>query len=202
MFTKNNMGTHRVIALLLLLLLLPTMAYPYGYGGSASEDPVLLAFKDSISAVKANDWEKVEKVINNVSHTIESMDEYFGFNLLPELKKAVSEKNFKMVVKLLANLIYLSMIEKFEIMAEKKLEAEYTKGKLEVCKIYYTGVLRGNVKAYDKKNGTSFKDEISKAFNELDELYKDPANLEKFKATTDGIREKLNKAFDYFVFKK
>jgi hypothetical protein len=185
------------------LLLSPTAAFSYGYGGVASEDPVLIAFKNSISAVKANDWGKVEKIINDVSHTIESMDTFFGYNLLPELKKAIGNKDFKQVVKLLANLIYLSMMEKFEIMVQKELkDKEYTKSKLEICEIYYTGVLRGNVKSYDKKKGTTLADDILKAFERLEKLQDDPANLSKFKDTTESIKNNLNKAFDYFVFKR
>lgn len=194
--------TQRIVAFVLVLMLVPALAYPYGYGSSASDDPVLIAFNDSISAVKGNDWDKVDKVINDVSYVIGSMDKYFGFDLLPELKKAISEKNFKMVVKLLANLIYLSMIEKFEIMAEKNLEPEYTKMKLEVCEIYFTNVLKGNVKSYDRKNNTEYSKEITASFGSLKKLYKDPANLDEFKATTDSIREKLNITFDYFIYKK
>ncbi len=192
-----------IAAVIILILMLPAVAFPYGYSGSAENDPVLNAFRNSISAVKANDWEKVTKVIENVSTPIANMDKFFGFNLLPELKSAISDKNFKRVVKLLANLIYLSTIEKFEIMIQKELkDAEYSKSKLEICKIYYTGVLRGNVKSYDKKKGTSLNSEISKAFERLDKLYADPTNLEEFKKNTDVIKNNLNKAFGYFVFKR
>ncbi len=197
--------TKSLLIIMLLMLTLPSLAFSYGYGDSAADDPVYVAFKKSISAVKTKNWKKIKKVIRSesVKTPIASMDNHFkGFNLMPEIEKAVADKDYKQTVKLLANLIYLSTIEKFEIMVEKKLEDPvYSKSKLAICKIYYSKVLRGYVAKHDKKNGTSLDKEIIKAFKNLGSLYKDTANVEEFKKNTDVIKNNLNTAFGYFVFK-
>jgi hypothetical protein len=108
----------------------------------------------------------------------------------------------------MANLVFLSIKEKYYWNISEGLRM-FTRAKvrLRIAEEYYTLLLSGNVRRYDKLNGTKFHDEI---FNKFTEARNDLGSigflgagavsprLKDFEIATKGIEQKLLIVFPYF----
>jgi len=159
------MKNKRLLITLLVLITIISLnvsAFPYGYG-AAGEDPLIVMFNDVIKEVKRDekDWDKLKSIIENSKAPILNLDSFFNVKIYKKLEKALEEKDLKTVITGSVNVVYLSMMEKFELIKQKEFkDYDFCKGRLALNDKYYREIFRGNVIKYDKKNGTNINDTI------------------------------------------
>ncbi|MFQ5714078.1 MAG: hypothetical protein ACE5GU_08610 [Candidatus Scalinduaceae bacterium] len=179
-----------------------------GYGYKRNEDPLITVFKSVIFYGRKGDWAKVESDINSISDRIDDVKTLFDVDLRPKLDAGLAQHNFQEVIKAMANLVFFAMREKYYWNLDEKLQ-KFTRAKvrLRLVEEYYTTLLAGNVRKYDKLNDTKIHDEI---FSKLKEARKTLGSLgflgagavspkpKEFEMITKEIEEKLLIVFPYF----
>lgn len=179
-----------------------------GYGYKRNEDPLITVFKSVIFYGKRGDWEKVRSDINSIRDRINDVKTIFGVDLWPKFDVGLEQQNFQEVVIAMANLTFLAIREKYYWNLTEGLQ-NFTKAKvrLRLAEEYYTTLLSGNVRKYDKLNGTEIHDEI---FNKFAEAKKTLGSLgflgagavspkpKEFETITKEIEKKLLKVFPFF----
>ncbi|MFQ5687010.1 MAG: hypothetical protein ACE5GV_10155 [Candidatus Scalindua sp.] len=179
-----------------------------GYGYGRNEDPIITVFKSAIFYGKKNDWVRVRSDIDTISDRIDDVRNIFEVNLKPKLAEGISQHDFQKVIKVMANLVFLAIREKYYWNLNENLRIfEKANVRLRLTEEYYTLLLSGNVRRYDKLNGTKFHDEI---FNKLSEAKKSLGSIgflgagavsprpKKFEMITKEIEQKLLIVFPYF----
>jgi len=180
----------------------------YGYGYKRNEDPIITVFKSAIFYGRKNDWVRVESETNTISDRIDDVWNLFEVNLKPKLDAGISQRNFQEVIKVMANFVFLAIREKhYWNLTENLSMFERAKVRLRLAEEYYTLLLSGNVRTYDKLNGRKFHDEI---FNDFAEARKTLGSMgflgagavsprpKEFEAITKRIEQKLLIVFPYF----
>lgn len=179
-----------------------------GYGYKRNEDPLITVFKSIIFHGRNNDWSKVESDINTISDRIDDVKNLFDIDLRPKLDAGLAQHNFQEVIKTMANLVFLAMREKYYWNLDEKLQ-KFTRSKvrLRLAEEYYTTLLAGNVRKYDKLNDTEIHDEIFIKFKEARKTLGSIGFLgagavsprpEEFELITREIEKKLLIVFPYF----
>ena len=179
-----------------------------GYGYGRNEDPIITVFKSVIFYGKKNDWARVESDTDTISDRIDDVRTLFEVNLKPKLDAGISQHNFQEVIKVMVNLIFLAIREKYYWNLSENLRMfERANVRLRIAEEYYTLLLSGNVRRYDKHNGTAFHDEIFNKFSEAKKSLGSTGFLgagavsprpKEFKTITKEIEEKLLIVFPYF----
>ena len=182
--------------------------FSVGYGYKRNEDPIITVFKSVIFYGKKNDWARVESDTNTISDRINDVRNIFEINLKPKLDAGISQHNFQEVIKVMANLVFLAIREKYywNLTENLKIFAR-ANVRLRLTEEYYTLLLSGNVRRYDNLNGTKFHDEI---FNKFSEARKSLGSIgflgagavsprpKEFETITKEIEQKLLIVFPYF----
>jgi len=179
-----------------------------GYGYKRNDDPIITVFKSVIFYGKKSDWERVKTDIDTISDRIDDVKNVFAVDLRPGLNAGLSQHNFQEVVKVMANLVFLAIKEKYYWNISEGLRM-FTRAKvrLRLADEYYTLLLSGNVRRYDKSNGTEYHDEISNKFAEARNALGSigflgagavSPRLEDFETVTKEIEQKLLIVFPYF----
>ncbi len=191
---------------LLAIAICPRSSMGYGYG--RNEDPIITVFKSVIFYGKKNDWARVESDTDTISDRIDDVRTLFEVNLKPKLDAGISQHNFQEVIKVMVNLIFLAIREKYYWNLSENLRMfERANVRLRIAEEYYTLLLSGNVRRYDKLNGTKFHDEIFNKFSEAKKSLGSTGFLgagavsprpKEFKTITKEIEEKLLIVFPYF----
>ncbi len=179
-----------------------------GYGYGRNEDPIITVFKSVIFYGRKNDWARVESDTNTISDRINDVRNIFEINLKPKLDAGISQHNLQEVIKVMANLVFLAMREKYYWSLTENLRMfARANVRLRLAEEYYTLLLSGNVRRYDKLNGTKFHDEI---FNKFSEAKKSLGSIgffgagavsprqKEFERITKEIEERLLIVFPYF----
>ncbi len=179
-----------------------------GYGYGRNEDPIITVFKSVIFYGKKNDWVRVESDTDTISDRINDVRNIFEINLKPELDAGISQHNFQEVIKVMANLVFLAIREKhYWSLTENLSMFARANVRLRLAEEYYTLLLSGNVRRYDKLNGTEFHKEI---FNKFSEAKKSLGSIgflgagavsprpEEFEKITKEIEQRLLIVFPYF----
>jgi hypothetical protein len=179
-----------------------------GYGYKRNDDPIITVFKSVIFYGKKSDWEKVKSDIDTISDRIDDVKNVFAVDLRPRLNAGLSQQNFQEVVKVMANLVFLAIKEKYYWNISEGLRM-FTRAKvrLRLADEYYTLLLSGNVRRYDKLNGTEFHDEIFNMFTDARNALGSVGflgagavspRLKDFEIVTKEIEQKLLIVFPYF----
>ncbi len=190
------------------ILLLFACSSVYGYGYKQAEDPLLNGFKSAVVNGKAGDWEKVAIDIKGLDWQIVELKDELNKDLSPKLQGALASKDMQELAKYLANLVFLSIEQKFYWNNKEKL-ADYDKAKARLysAEVYYDEILEGNVMKHDKKNVTKLHEEIKDLFIEVRKtigspgLYgigQKPPQPERFKDLTVEIEKRLLSVFPFF----
>ncbi len=158
---------HSIIIICVVLFTVIYQRTSAGYGYRRNEDPLITVFKSVIFNGKKNDWAKVGADIDTISDRIEDVKNIFEVDLRPKLDAGLARRDIQEVIKVMANLVFLAMREKYYWNISEDLQM-FTKAKvrLRLAEEYYTLLLSGNVRSYDKRNGTKFHDEIFNKFIE------------------------------------
>ena len=146
--------------------------------------------------------------IDTISDRIDDVKNIFAVDLRPELNAGLSQHDFQKVVKVMANLVYLTIKEKYYWNISEGLRM-FTRAKvrLRLAGEYYTLLLSGNVRKYDKLNGTKYHDEIFNKFTEARNTLGSTGflgagavspKLKDFEIVTKDIEQKLLIVFPYF----
>ena len=195
-----------IIVFFVAIIICPRASVGYGY--KRNEDPLITVFKSIIFHGKKNDWAKVESGIESIDDRINDVKVIFDVDLKSKFDAALAQHNFLEVVNVMANLTFLAVREKHYWNLIENLQM-FTKAKvrLRLTNEYYTKLLSGNVRKYDKYNGTRIHDEIS---GKLIEAKKTLGSLgflgagavepkpEEFELITKEIEKKLLIVFPYF----
>ena len=179
-----------------------------GYGYKKNDDPIITVFKSVIFYGKKSDWERINTDIDTISDRIDDVKNIFAVDLRPELNAGLSQHDFQKVVKVMANLVYLTIKEKYYWNISEGLRM-FTRAKvrLRLAGEYYTLLLSGNVRKYDKLNGTKYHDEIFNKFTEARNTLGSigflgagavSPRLKEFETVTKDIEQKLLIVFPYF----
>jgi hypothetical protein len=195
-----------VIVFFTLEIICPKVSVGYGY--KRNEDPLITVFKSVIFYGKKSDWVKVKSDINSIRDRIDDVKALFGVDLWPKFDAGLGQQNFQEVVNAMANLTFLAIREKYYWNLTESLQ-KYTKAKvrLRLAEEYYTTLLLGNVRRYDKLYGTKFHDEIFNKFNEAKRTLGSLGFLgagavgpkpKEFEMITKEIEKKLLVVFPYF----
>lgn len=198
--------TYIICIVFALILLCPGISAGYGY--KRDEDPIVTVFKSVIYYGKQGDWERVESDISTISDRIDDVKNIFDVNLKPGLTAGLSQHNFQEVVNVMANLVFLSIREKnyWNLSEELRMFAR-AKVRLRLAEEYYTSLLSGNVRKYDKLNGTKLHDDIVNKFSEAGKALGSLGFLgagavrprpDEFEIVTNEIERKLLIVFPYF----
>lgn len=198
-------------SIIITFLILVVVIYPglsFGYGYKRNEDPLITVFKSVIFYGKKDDWTRVESDINTISDRIDDVRNIFEVDLRSKLDAGISQHNFQEVIKVMANLVFLAIREKYYWnLTEGLQEFARAKVRLRLAEEYYTLLLAGNVRRYDKLNDTKFHDEV---FNKFLEAGKTLGSLgflgagavsprpDEFLIITKEIEQKLLIVFPYF----
>lgn len=185
-----------------------TCSSVYGYGYKKAEDPLLKSFKSAIVNGKAGNWGKVAVEIKSLNWQIVELRDELNKDLGPKLHEALLAEDIQELANYLANLVFLSIEQKFYWNNKEKL-ADYDKAKARLysAEVYYDEVLEGNVMKYDKRYGTELHEEIEDLFIEarkalgspgLFGVGQKPPQPERFKVLTAEIEERLLSVFPFF----
>ena len=191
-----------------LLIVIFCQGSSEGYGYKKNDDPIITVFKSVIFYGKKSDWERIMTDIDTISDRIDDVKNIFAVDLRPELNAGLSQHDFQKVVKVMANLVYLTIKEKYYWNISEGLRM-FTRAKvrLRLAGEYYTLLLSGNVRKYDKLNGTKYHDEIFNKFTEARNTLGSTGflgagavspKLKDFEIVTKDIEQKLLIVFPYF----
>ena len=191
-----------------LLIVIFCQGSSEGYGYKKNDDPIITVFKSVIFYGKRSDWERINTDIDTISDRIDDVKNIFAVDLRPELNAGLSQHDFQKVVKVMANLVYLTIKEKYYWNISEGLRM-FTRAKvrLRLAGEYYTLLLSGNVRKYDKLNGTKYHDEIFNKFTEARNTLGSTGflgagavspKLKDFEIVTKDIEQKLLIVFPYF----
>ena len=191
-----------------LLIVIFCQGSSEGYGYKKNDDPIITVFKSVIFYGKKSDWERINTDIDTISDRIDDVKNIFAVDLRPELNAGLSQHDFQKVVKVMANLVYLTIKEKYYWNISEGLRM-FTRAKvrLRLAGEYYTLLLSGNVRKYDKLNGTKYHDEIFNKFTEARNTLGSTCflgagavrpKLKDFEIVTKDIEQKLLIVFPYF----
>ena len=191
-----------------LLIVIFCQGSSEGYGYKKNDDPIITVFKSVIFYGKKSDWERINTDIDTISDRIDDVKNIFAVDLRPELNAGLSQHDFQKVVKVMANLVYLTIKEKYYWNISEGLRM-FTRAKvrLRLADEYYTLLLSGNVRKYDKLNGTKYHDEIFNKFTEARNTLGSTGflgagavspKLKDFEIVTKDIEQKLLIVFPYF----
>ena len=191
-----------------LLIVIFCQGSSEGYGYKKNDDPIITVFKSVIFYGKRSDWERINTDIDTISDRIDDVKNIFAVDLRPELNAGLSQHDFQKVVKVMANLVYLTIKEKYYWNINEGLRM-FTRAKvrLRLAGEYYTLLLSGNVRKYDKLNGTKYHDEIFNKFTEARNTLGSTGflgagavspKLKDFEIVTKDIEQKLLIVFPYF----
>ena len=191
-----------------LLIVIFCQGSSEGYGYKKNDDPIITVFKSVIFYGKKSDWERIKTDIDTISDRIDDVKNIFAVDLRPELNAGLSQHDFQKVVKVMANLVYLTIKEKYYWNISEGLRM-FTRAKvrLRLAGEYYTLLLSGNVRKYDKLNGTKYHDEIFNKFTEARNTLGSTGflgagavspKLKDFEIVTKDIEQKLLIVFPYF----
>ncbi len=191
-----------------LLIVIFCQGSSEGYGYKKNDDPIITVFKSVIFYGKKGDWERIKRDIDTISDRIDDVKNIFAVDLRPELNAGLSQHDFQKVVKVMANLVYLAIKEKYYWNISEGLRM-FTRAKvrLRLADEYYTLLLSGNVRKYDKQNGTEYHDEIFNKFVEARNTLGSTGflgagavspRLKDFETVTTDIEQKLLIVFPYF----
>ena len=179
-----------------------------GYGYKRNEDPIITVFKSVIFNGKKSDWERVKTDIDIISDRLDDVKNIFAVDLRSGLNDGLSQHNFQEVVKVMANLVFLSIKEKYYWnMSEGLRMFTRAKVRLRLADEYYTLLLSGNVRRYDQLNGTKFHEEIFNKFTDARNALGSigflgagavSPKLDDFETATKEIEQKLLIVFPYF----
>lgn len=207
MFTPLKL-IHFIFIIFFLLSIAICSRSSMGYGYGRNEDPIITVFKSVIFYGKKNDWERVESDTNTISDRINDVRNLFDVNLKPKLDKGISQHNFQEVVKVMANLVFLAIREKYYWNLTENLSMfERANVRLRLTEEYYTLLLSGNVRRYDNLNGTAFHEKIFNRFSEAKISLGSIGFLgagavsprpKEFERVTKEIEQKLLIVFPYF----
>ncbi len=154
-----------LLACLLTLVLLPSHLWAYGY--ERSEDPLLKVFKAVIYYGKASDWERVQKEVDSIADRFEDVRKLFATDLKPKVDESIRNRNLQEAAKLMANMVFLAIREKFYWNNQERLAIHIrSKVRLRLAEEYYKTLLEGNVMEYDRRHGTNLHDKIIKSFHD------------------------------------
>lgn len=194
--------------LVIAYCLLPITSPAYGYGYKQAEDPLLNGFKSAVVNGKAGNWEMVAIDIKGLDWQIVELKDELNKDLSPKLQGALASKDMQELAKYLANLVFLSIEQKFYWNNKEKLtDYDKAKARLYSAEVYYDEILEGNVMKHDKKNGTKLHEEIKGLFIEVRKtlgspgLYgfgQKPPQPERFKGLTVEIEKRLLLVFPFF----
>jgi len=191
-----------------LLIVIFCQGSSEGYGYKKNDDPIITVFKSVIFYGKKSDWERIMTDIDTISDRIDDVKNIFAVDLRPELNAGLSQHDFQKIVKVMANLVYLTIKEKYYWNISEGLRM-FTRAKvrLRLAGEYYTLLLSGNVRKYDKLNGTKYHDEIFNKFTEARNTLGSTGflgagavspKLKDFEIVTKDIEQKLLIVFPYF----
>ncbi len=191
---------------LLVILICPRSSIGYGY--KRNEDPIITVFKSVIFYGRKDGWERVASEINTISDRIDDVRNLFEVDLRPQLESGISEHNFQKIIKAMANLVFLSICEKFYWNLTENLQMfSRANIRLRLAEEYYTLLLSGNVRRYDSLNGTKLHDELFSKFVEARKTLGSLGFLgagavnprpDEFLKITKEIEKKLTLVFPYF----
>ncbi len=191
-----------------LLIVIFCQGSSEGYGYKKNDDPIITVFKSVIFFGKKSDWERIKVDIDTISDRIDDVKNVFAVDLRQELNAGLSQHDFQKVVKVMANLVFLAIKEKYYWNISEGLRM-FTRAKvrLRLADEYYTLLLSGNVRKYDKLNGTKYHDEIYNKFTEARNTLGSigflgagsvSPRLKDFETVTKDIEQKLLIVFPYF----
>jgi hypothetical protein len=199
---------YSIIITFIILVVVICPGSSFGYGYKKNEDPLISVFKSVIFYGKKDDWTRVESDINTISDRIDDVRNIFEVNLKPKLDAGISQYNFQEIIKVMANLVFLAIREKYYWSLTEDLQMfARAKVRLRLAEEYYATLLSGNVRRYDKLNGKKFHDEI---FNKFLEAKKTLGSIgflgagavspkpKEFEMITKEIEKKLLIVFPYF----
>ncbi len=84
-----------------------------GYGYKKNDDPIITAFKSVIFYGKKSDWDRIKGDIDTISDRIDDVKNIFAVDLRPGLNVGLFQHDFQKVVKVMANLVFLAIKEKY-----------------------------------------------------------------------------------------
>ncbi len=191
-----------------LLIVIFCQGSSEGYGYKKNDDPIITVFKSVIFFGKKSDWERIKTDIDTISDRIDDVKNIFAVDLRQELNAGLSQHDFQKVVKVMANLVFLAIKEKYYWNISEGLRM-FTRAKvrLRLADEYYTLLLSGNVRKYDKLNGTKYHDEIFNKFTEARNTLGSigflgagavSPRLKDFETVIKDIEQKLLIVFPYF----
>lgn len=199
------------ISFLAVLLLLVTSDHAFSYGyGTAGEDPLITMFKEIVVEAKQEekDWGIILNIVEDAKKPIENLDDFFGTKLYKKFSNAIETKDINLLISATVNLVYLSMMEKFELVKNKGFkDYNFSKGRLALNDKYYREIFKGNVVKYDMKHGTGLNDKIVKDLSEIQAtigkpgkfgMKGEPAHPDDYDRLYKSIKKNLKTVFTFF----
>lgn len=197
-----------VCLVFLFYLLIINQNVACGYGYAKEEDPLVKAFKDIIYYGRQADWPRVSTEVNSIHDRIADIHNIFKIDLGIRINQAIRDQDFQMLANQMANLVFLSIREKFYYNRQEKLEIFIrSKVRLRLAEEYYTTLLAGNVRDYDIRHKTALHNSIYSRFVKARDTIGSMGflgagavkpNLNDFEALTKEIETLLIRAFPYF----
>lgn len=169
-----------------------------------SEDPLIHAFIQALSASKEGRWGEIEALLSDLKPVLKKYDAAFNVNLALRLKKGVDAKDPNEVAKNFAHVLFLGMIENFLQATEERLKNyEHSSHYLATARSYYERVLAGNIKRKD----ASIHDEIMRQFEQAELAIGHPGLLgagkidpdpQRFVSAAKAIEANIRRIYTYF----
>lgn len=178
------------------------------YGYARDEDPLIGVFKAVIFHGRQGEWSKVDDDVNSISDRIEDIHKIFNIDFKSRVDNTIQQRDFQTLSNYMANIVFLSICEKFYYNRQEKLEIFIrSKVRLRLAEEYYITLLSGNVRDYDARHKTNFHEGIYNRFVKARDTLGSMGflgagaikpNLQEFETLTKEIESLLLKAFPYF----
>ncbi len=171
--------------------------------GNIVEDPLILAFKESLAASKLDLWEEVDNILSNISPAIQRYTEKFGVDLKAGIQNAVSDRNKNKTAKIFAHVVFLGMRDNFAAATTHINNYTSALAYLKIAQTYYDRVLAGNIKR--KKPAVHF--EIVRLFAQAEfalgnsnssEINEISPDLKLFSSSIKKIEAGVRTVYTYF----
>ncbi len=206
-----------------ILIIFSFAADAFSYGYTEKQDPLISMFHSIITEAKImkkkkkkgitdfeNNWKRLRNIVedDNVMQPIKNLDRFSHTDLYSDFNAHLDSKDLGKLIATTVNLVFLSMMEKYEITLNENFENyRFAKSRLTLNHEYYVEIFEGNVKKYDAKHKTNINSTILKHLSEIPGtmgkpskvagLGGEPADKALYTKKYKAIQEKLKKVFPF-----
>ncbi len=162
-------------------------------------------FKNTLIAVRENNWGKVEEEIGRLRNNLAEYRTFFSVDLETSLNEAVKAKRAKSLLKLLAQEVFFSMKSQFKVIVDSEISDHLdSEARLKKAEDGYRDILSGNIKrknpdAHSRVEAAFLDARVALGNSGINPLMpQSPPDLKRFKEASAVIEKEVRSVYSYF----